>query len=110
MKGLLLVFLGSALLTPLSQAQEFHRLIVDFGGGFTQPVGGTGRYLDEGWNIRGGAGMNFSSVVGAMVQLDYDSLGISSGTLSNLGFPGGDVHVFSATLDPICASHTAQPF
>ncbi len=57
--------------------------------------------MDTGWNIRGGVGYNFSSVVGAMMQADYNSLGISSNTLSNLGFPGGDVHVFSATLDPI---------
>jgi hypothetical protein len=84
-----------------SQAQEFHRLTFDFGGGFTQPVGNTGRHLDEGWNIRGGAGVNFSHFVGAVVQLDYNSFGINSTTLSNIGFPGGDVRVFSATLNPI---------
>jgi hypothetical protein len=85
----------------MAHAQENHRLIVDLGAGFVQPVGGTGRSLDLGWNIKGGVGYNFSSVVGAMVQLDYDSLGITSSSLSNLGFPGGNVHVFSATLDPI---------
>jgi hypothetical protein len=100
MKSGLLVLLGAILIVPL-QAQEEHKVIVDLGAGFVQPVGGTGRSLDPGWNIKGGVGYNFSSVVGAMVQLDYDSLGINSTTLSNLGFPGGDVHVFSATLDPI---------
>ena len=55
----------------------------------------------DGWNIRGGVGYNFTSVVGAIVQLGCNSLGINSSTLSNLGFPGGDVHVFSATFDPI---------
>jgi hypothetical protein len=87
-------------LIPL-QAQETNRLIIYFGGGFTTPVGSTGRALDDGWNIRGGVGYNFTSVVGAIVQLGYNSLGINSSTLSNLGFPGGDVYVFSATLDPI---------
>jgi hypothetical protein len=100
MKTWLFVFLGASLLTPL-RAQEYHRLIVDFGGGFTQPVGRTGTYLDDGWNIRGGAGINFSQYVGAIVQLDYNSMGINANTLSNVGFPGGDVHVFSATLNPI---------
>jgi hypothetical protein len=100
MKTWLLVSLGAILLTPL-QAQEDHKVIVDVGAGFTTPVGSTGNALDTGWNIRGGVGYNFSSVVGAMIQVDYNSLGISSNTLSNLGFPGGDVHVFSATLDPI---------
>jgi len=100
MKALLLFCLGTSLLVPL-QAQEYHRLIVDFGGGFTQPVGRTGNILDQGWNVQGGAGVNFSQYVGALVQLDFNSLGISSGTLSNLGYPGGNIHVFSATLDPI---------
>jgi hypothetical protein len=100
MKTWLPVSLGAVLLVPL-QAQENNRLILDFGAGFTEPVGATGRSLDPGWNIRGGVGVNFSPLVGAIVQLDYDSLGINSSTLSNIGFPGGDVHVFSATLDPI---------
>lgn len=82
-------------------AQEVSRFSFDIGGGFTQPVGNTGRFLDNGWNVQGGVGVNFSSYVGAMVQLDYNSFGINSATLNNFGFPGGGVHVFSATLDPI---------
>jgi hypothetical protein len=54
----------------LVSAQEFSRFSFDVGGGFTQPVGNTGRHLDEGWNVRGGAGINFSQYVGAMVQVD----------------------------------------
>lgn len=33
------------------------------------------------------------------LQLGYNSMGINSATWNSLGFPGGDVHVFSATLD-----------
>lgn len=100
MKIWLLTLLGAVSLVPL-QAQENHKVIVDLGAGFVEPVGRTGRSLDPGWNLKGGVGYNFSSVVGAMVQVDYDALGINSTRLSNLGFPGGNVHVFSATLDPI---------
>ena len=100
MKSWILLCLGATLLTPL-QAQEYHRLIFDFGGGFTQTVGATGRYLDNGWNIRGSGGVNFSQYVGTVIQLDYDSLGINSNALAIAGYPGGNVHVFSATLDPI---------
>ena len=81
--------------------QEVSRFSFDVGGGFTQPVGNTGRHLDEGWNIRGGAGINFSEYVGAMVQLDYNRFGINGTTLNTAGFPDGDVSVFSATLNPI---------
>src|SRR6202521_5148961 len=82
-------------------AQEVPRFSFSIGGGFTQPVGNTGRHLDEGWNIQGGAGYNFNQYVGAMVDGGFNSFGINSTTLNNLSFPGGDLHVFSATLDPI---------
>jgi hypothetical protein len=36
-----------------------------------------------------------------VLQLDFNSFGINSTTLSNVGFPGGNVNVFSATIDPI---------
>jgi hypothetical protein len=43
-------------------AQEVPQFSFDLGGGFTQPVGNTGRHLDEGWNIQGGVGFNFSQI------------------------------------------------
>ena len=43
--------------------------------------------------------------IGAMVQTNYNSLGFNSTTLSNIGVPGGGVHVFSATIDPILHLH-----
>lgn len=100
MKSLLVLAFALTSLMPLS-AQERHLLIIDAGAGFTQPVGNTGRHLDEGWNIRGSVGLNFSQYLGAVLQLDYNSFGINSTTLSNVGFPGGNVNVFSATIDPI---------
>jgi outer membrane protein with beta-barrel domain len=100
MKSLLVLAFAVVSLTPLS-AQERHLLIVDLGAGFTQPVGNTGRHLDGGWNIRGGVGLNFSQYLGALLQLDYNSFGINSTTLSNAGFPGGNMNVFSATVNPI---------
>jgi hypothetical protein len=86
-------------------AQEYSHWAFDIGGGFTQTVGNTGRSLDNGWNLGGGVGWNFSPYLGAMVQTNYNSLGINSTTLSNIGVPGGGVHVFSATVDPILHLH-----
>ena len=82
-------------------AQEVSRFTFDLGAGFTQPVGNTGRFLNEGWNVQGGAGYNFSSRLGAMIQLDYNSFGLNGTALGTSGFPGGDIRVFSATIDPI---------
>jgi hypothetical protein len=106
MRGLTFTCFG-LLLAGLVSGQEVQRFSFEFGGGFTQPVGETGRHLDEGWNIRGGAGFNFSQYAGAMVQLDYNRFGINGTTLNGAGFPGGEVNVFSATLDPIVHGRAA---
>jgi hypothetical protein len=84
-----------------ASAQEVSHFAFSVGAGFTTPVGNTGRQLDEGWNVGGGFGMNFSPYVGALIDLNYNSFGINSTTLGNIGVPGGGLHVFSATLDPI---------
>jgi opacity protein-like surface antigen len=85
----------------LLNAQEVPTFTFSIGGGFVQPVGLTGSNLDTGWNIRGGAGVNFNSHLGANVDLGFDDFGINSSTATSIGVPGGSVHVFSATLDPI---------
>jgi Outer membrane protein beta-barrel domain len=82
-------------------AQEVSRFSFELGGGFTQTVGSTGRYLNDGWNLQGGVGYNFSNYLGVMGEVGYNSLGFNGATLSNLGYPGGGVNVFSATIDPI---------
>ena len=57
--------------------------------------------VDTGWNFRGSAGVNITPYVGVMLDAGYDSMGISSPTLTNLGFGGGNLSVFSLTLNPI---------
>jgi hypothetical protein len=84
-----------------ASAQETPRFTFDIGGGFTTPVGNTGSQLNTGWNVGVGAGYNFSSVLGAKIDLGFSSMGINSNTLTNIGVPGGDVRVFTATVDPV---------
>lgn len=93
---------GAGLLSvALGFAQEGSRFTFDIGAGFTNPVGNTGRHLNEGWNLQGGFGYNFNSYIGAKVDLAYNRWGINSVTLNNVGAPDGEVNMFSATLDPI---------
>ena len=56
-------------------AQEVPRFSFSGGAGFTTPSGDAGTNLDTGWNIRAGAGVNFTSHLGAMLDLGYDSMG-----------------------------------
>jgi hypothetical protein len=101
MKNLALATCFGLLSIGAASAQETSHFAFSVGAGFTTPVGNTGRHLDEGWNIGGGFGMNFSPYVGALIDLNYNSFGINSATLANIGVPGGGLHVFSATFDPI---------
>src|SRR5271166_6407692 len=80
----LVLYSGLLSIGPLS-AQEVSRFAFNIGGGFTQPVGNTGRHLDDGWNIQAGAGVNLNAYLGALVQFDYNGMGINSTTLNNLG-------------------------
>ena len=82
-------------------AQEVQRFSFAAGAGFTAPVGRTSANLDNGWNIKGAAGVNFTQYLGAMLDVGYDSMGVGSSVLNNLGYGGGRLSVFSVTLNPI---------
>ena len=82
-------------------AQETPRFSFAAGAGFTAPVGRTSNIVDKGWNLRGSAGINFTPHVGLMLDAGYDSMGVSAPILNNLGFGGGNLSVFSLTLNPI---------
>ena len=88
-------------LSGILSAQETPRFAFSAGAGFTSPVGRTSNIVDKGWNVRGGAGVNFNPYVGLMVDVGYDSMGIGSPILNNLSFGGGSLNVFSATLNPV---------
>ncbi|MBZ5675644.1 MAG: porin family protein [Acidobacteriia bacterium] len=89
--------------------QETPKFAFNLGGGFTEPVGRTGTKLDTGWNISAGAGYNFNSYIGALVQFNDTQSDINGTTLNNAGFPGGDVNIWSLTLNPIVHTHPRGP-
>lgn len=91
-------------------AQETPRFTFAAGAGFTTPVGRTSQSVDTGWNLRGGAGVNVNSVLGVMVDVGYDSMGIRSSLLNDLGYGGGNLNVFSATLNPVVHLVPKKPF
>lgn len=101
MKRFAIIIFVSCLAAGVAAAQETPRVTFDFGAGFTTPVERSGQFLDTGWNVEGGVGANLTPWIGAKLQLGYNSMGINSTTLGNIGVPGGGVHIFSATVDPI---------
>jgi hypothetical protein len=101
MKTLASIVCFAACLAVSANAQEVSPFSFSVGAGFTQPVGNTGRNLDQGWNVGVGGGFNFGPYVGAMIDLGFNDFGVNSGTLYNYGLSSGNLRVFSATLDPI---------
>ena len=100
--------IGLLMIGALS-AQETPRVSFNVGGGFTQTLGRAGARLNNGWNFDGGVGFNFSPYIGVMGQWNYNQFDINAATLNNLGFPGGDVNLWSLTLDPIVHTHPRGP-
>ena len=109
MKKILLAFGVGTLLAGAINAQETPPFAFNIGGGFTNPVGGTGTRLNTGWNFDAGAGFNFHPYVGALVQFNDSQFDINRVTLDGLGFPGGNVNVWSLTLDPIVHTNPRGP-
>ena len=101
MKSIAFVSALALLAVGAASAQENHGVAFNVGAGFTTPLGNTGRNLDYGWNAQAGIGYNFNPYVGALVDFGYNNMGVNSSTLSNLGYAGGTLRVFQATLDPI---------
>jgi len=87
--------------TGVLGAQEFPRFSFSAGAGFTSPVGRTSANVDTGWNIKGSAGVNFSRFAGVNLEGGYDSMGIGTNVLSNLGYGGGRLSIFSVVVVPI---------
>jgi opacity protein-like surface antigen len=100
--------IGLLMLSAVS-AQETPPVAFNVGGGFTQTLGGTGQRLNNGWNLDGGLGYNISPYVGLMGQFNFNQFDINTATLNALGFPGGDVSLWSLTLDPIVHAHPRGP-
>src|SRR5579884_3817947 len=96
-----LVSLLGILAAGALQAQEVPPFSFNVGAGFVEPIGTFGRSTDVGWNVQGGAGYNFDRWISAMLDVNYNQLGINSNTLFGLGAPGGTVSIWSFTIDPV---------
>jgi len=101
MKNIFVALGLGALLAGAVSAQETPKFAFNVGAGFTTTVGSTGTKLDTGWTLEAGVGYNFHPRFGALVQFNDSQYDINGATLNSLGFPGGNVNLWSLTLDPI---------
>lgn len=90
---------------PSYGTSVWDHLGVEFGGGFTVPTGNTRTWQNTGYNLRLGAGWMFNSAIGLMAEYAFDGSNIPNSTLQMLDEPGGHVHIWSLTLDPVLYIH-----
>jgi hypothetical protein len=84
-----------------SYESKWSRVAIEAGGGFNAPAGHTANYATYGGNGTLGAGWNFNKWLGTLVEYQFIADKIPGRTLSAVGAPGGNVHVWSFTIDPI---------
>lgn len=101
MRRTVFLSIASVVFAGALSAQEVSRYSFNIGAGFVEPAYSTGSFTDVGWNVGGGAGVNFGPYVGALLDVNYNSLGINSATLAGLGTAGGNINIWSFTVDPI---------
>lgn len=87
-------------LTGELAAQDTSKFAFNVGGGFTEPVIHTDQRTNTGWNITAGAGWKLSPYFGVSAEFGYNRLDLSTATLTAVGVPGGNAHIYSVTLEP----------
>jgi hypothetical protein len=90
--------------------QTYHRqssssladhLAIEVGAGLNVAGGNTATWQDVGYSINVGGGWNFNNRFGVLAEYGFNHANIPQDTLTNVGEPNGNVHVWSLTLDPI---------
>jgi hypothetical protein len=76
-------------------------LALELGAGINVPAGNTTTWQNVGYSINLGGGWNFTNRLGLLAEYSFNRANIPQNTLTNIGEPQGNVHVWSLTLDPI---------
>ena len=93
-----------------SYQSRWSHLAIEGGGGFTAPLGKSSNDLTWGWNVRGGLGFNFSKKLAVLGEWEFNRNKIPGRILSEVGEPGGNVHTWSLTVDPVWNYKTSGGF
>lgn len=88
-------------ISPMVLTAQGTGFTFDAGAGFTAPVQHLDSRTNFGYNIMGRAGYNFTPRFGLLGEFSYDELGLTPSYLATAGTPGGDIHTYSVTLQPM---------
>jgi hypothetical protein len=73
---------------------------IEAAGGFNRPLGYSRSFATWGGNVAIGGGWNFNRWFSTVAEWQYFSDKMPGAYLSNVGVPGGHIHVWGLTLEP----------
>jgi hypothetical protein len=77
------------------------RLAFEFGGGFNIPTGETDPYINTGYQLNLGGGFHLTKELSLLAMYQFIGDGLPSNIASEAGVDGGNVHIWSFTLNPV---------
>jgi hypothetical protein len=77
------------------------RLAFEFGGGFNIPTSDTSPYINLGYQINAGGGLHLTKEISLLAMYQFIGDGLPSNIAAQAGVDGGNVHIWSFTLNPV---------
>src|SRR5262249_27541232 len=105
-KATVSLFATIALFALTSYAQDdFHRYILNVGGGITFPTGSTSNISGTNGAFQVGGGINTRYHVGLFGEFMWNGFSIKDSALRAIGAPGGNSNLYSITANFIAPFH-----
>jgi len=83
------------------ESENYHKLDLGVGGGFTEPAGRAGSNLDTGWNFDVRGGYRASENVALDLDFNFNRWNLNSAALARYGEPGGYSTIWSVSFNPV---------
>jgi hypothetical protein len=77
------------------------KLAFEFGGGFNIPTGETDPYINTGYHVNVGGGFHLAKELSLLAMYQFIGDGLPSNIAAQAGVDGGNVHIWSFTLNPV---------
>jgi hypothetical protein len=74
---------------------------LEFGGGFSGPLGSSSNYITWGGNFTVGGGLNFGKHFAGLLEYQFIDDKLPGAIIAETGANGGDAHIWSLTLAPV---------